>query len=421
MRTLQELSIKKMVYGGYGLAEYGGKRVFVRYTAPKELISAEIIKEKRDHIEATVKEVLISSPSRREPPCRYYYYCGGCQLQHINVNEQVKIKEEILLESLRRIGNLDVDKLNESIRSQQEFNYRIRAQFKVSNGNLGFFAWGTHELVKIDECLLLHPAINNLIGSLQELTKRIRNLQELHVLYSPSEGEFLLKVITPNIYDKDKIRKLKENVLPKEVVGVGNYSKLGDHLLKRYHIGRSFTYMQVGNYRYRVSADSFFQINFTLWEDLIRSVVKGTYKKVLELHCGAGFFSIPISEMAHFLLSSDTNASAIKDAQYNAKLNGRDNVVFFNESSYQTLKKYAGEIIDLLFLDPPRGGLTSDELTLIIQNKPKEIIYVSCNPTTLARDLGFMARGGYSIKSVRLIDNFPQTYHIESVVQLYLK
>ena len=420
MKVLPELSIKKIVYGGYGLAEYKGKKVFVRYAAPMELLSAEVIKEKGDHIEATTKEVIIKSPSRKDPPCRYYYYCGGCQLQHIDTDKQVKIKEDILIESLRRIGNLEISALGESIRSKQDFGYRTRAQFKVSNGSLGFFAWGTHELVKIDQCLLMHPAINDLIPSLQELSKKIPHLQELHVLYSPNEDEFLLKVITPTIYDAEKLRKLKENVLPKKVVGIGNYSKLGDHLLKRYHIGRGFTFMQVKNYRYRVSNDSFFQINFTLWEDLLNSVVVRDKRRVIELHCGAGFFSIPLSEGNHFVISSDTNATAIKDAQYNAKLNSRDNIVFFHESAHQTLKKHAGETIDLLFLDPPRGGLTTDELSLILQNKPKEIIYVSCNPTTLARDLGKMVRGGYSLKSVRLIDNFPQTYHIESVAYLEL-
>ncbi|MGC8852907.1 MAG: class I SAM-dependent RNA methyltransferase, partial [Hydrogenobacter sp.] len=317
-------------------------------------------------------------------------------------------------------ANLNIDGLGESISSKQEFGYRIKAQFKVKEGKLGFFAWGTHDLVSIEECLLLHPAINKLIPSLVELSKNIHDLQEIHVLYSPSEDEFLLKLITPTPCDVDKMRRFKENILPKEVVGIGNYSKLGDKLLRRSHIGRSFTYMQVGRYRYRVSNDSFFQINFTLWEELIKSVVMGSYRRVVELHCGAGFFSIPLSEVSNFLLSSDSNPYAIKDAEYNAKLNMRDNVVFTHESGYQTLKNHAGEVIDLLFLDPPRGGITTEEIRLILQNKPKEIIYVSCNPTTLARDLGKLTLGGYSVKSIKLIDNFPQTYHIESVAYLTL-
>jgi 23S rRNA (uracil1939-C5)-methyltransferase len=418
MKVISELSIKKLVYGGYGLADHRGKKVFVRYAVPMELVSAEVIKEKKDHIEAVVKDIIVSSPWRRQAPCKYYTYCGGCQLQHIHPEKQVELKEDILLESLQRIAHIAVDRLGDSIKSGQEFGYRIKAQFKVQSGKLGFFAWGTHELVSIEECLLLHPAINGLIPSLRELIKKVKDLQELHVLYSPTEDEFLLKLITPTAYDANKMRTLKEKLLPKEVVGVGNYSKLGDQLIKRYHIGRNFTYMQVGKYRYRVSNDSFFQINFTLWEELIRGIVIGGYRKVVELHCGAGFFSIPMSEVSNFLLSSDNNPSAIRDAEYNAKLNMRDNVVFSQESAYQTLKNYAGEVIDLLFLDPPRSGLTTEETKLILQNRPREIIYVSCNPTTLARDIGKLTDGGYALKGIRLIDNFPQTYHIESVAYL---
>lgn len=418
MRDLSEISVRKLVYGGYGLADYEGKKVFVRYSAPMELVSAEVIKKKKDHVEAVVKDIIVSSPWRRQAPCKYYTYCGGCQLQHIYPEKQVKIKEGILLESLQRIAHISIDRLGDSIKSRQEFEYRIKAQFKVQSGKLGFFAWGTHELVSIEECLLLHPAINRLIPSLKELIKKVKDLQELHVLYSPTEDEFLLKLITPTAYDVNRMRTLKEKLLPKKVVGIGNYSKLGDQLIKRYHIGRNFTYMQVGKYRYRVSSDSFFQANFTLWEELIRSVVVGCHRKVIELYCGAGFFSIPLSEVSNFLLSSDSNPSAIRDAEYNAKLNMRNNIVFSQERAYQTLKNYAGEIIDLLFLDPPRGGLTTEEAKLIIQNKPKEIIYVSCNPTTLARDIGKLTNGGYTLKSIRLIDNFPQTYHIESVAYL---
>ncbi|MFN3813706.1 MAG: 23S rRNA (uracil(1939)-C(5))-methyltransferase RlmD, partial [Aquificaceae bacterium] len=415
MSSLLELPIKKMVYGGYSLAEHGGKKFLVRYAIPGETVLAEAIKEKKGYVEVITRDVSVSSPFRKDPPCKYYYHCGGCQLQHIEYDKQVKLKGDILLESLSRIGKLETERLDDSIVSKEELNYRIKVQFKVEGDNLGFFAWGTKNLVSISECLVVHPAINQTIGALKELCRKIHDLQEVHVFYSPSEDELLLKLITVTPFDKEKLRGLKQSYLPDRVVGIGNYSKLGEKLVERYHIGRNFTYMQVGGYRYRVSNDSFFQVNYTLWEEFIRNVAKESYGKVLELYCGAGFFSIPLSETSSFILASDTNPSAIKDADYSAKINRRHNIVFSHESAYRTLKNHAGEIIDLLLIDPPRTGMTTDEVRLILQNKPRKVLYVSCNPTTLARDIKALVSGGYRLKSVKLIDNFPQTYHIESI------
>ncbi len=418
MSSLFKLSINKMVYGGYSLAERRGKKFLVRYAIPGEIVLAEVINEKKDYVEAVTREVSVRSPFRKDPPCKYYYYCGGCQLQHIEYEKQVKLKEDILLESLSRIGKLEIERLDDSIRSKEELNYRIKVQFKVEGDNFGFFAWGTKNLISINECPISHPAINQTIPALKELCKKMHDLQEIHVFYSPSEDEILLKLITATFFDKDKLRSLKQFLLPSRVVGIGNYSKLGDKLIERYHIGRNFTYVQVGKYKYRVSNDSFFQVNHTLWEEFIKSVVKESYGRVLELYCGAGFFSIPLSENSSFVLASDTNPSAIKDADYSAKINGRHNVVFSHESAYRALKNHAGEIIDLLLLDPPRTGITTDEIRLILQNKPKRILYVSCNPATAARDIKALVSGSYCLKSVKLIDNFPQTYHIESISEL---
>jgi 23S rRNA (uracil1939-C5)-methyltransferase len=414
-----DLFVKKLVYGGYGLGEDRGKKFFIRYAAPKELVEVEVLKEKKDYTEAVVKTVKIGSQWRRTPPCKYYTYCGGCQWQHIEYQEQLRAKADILLESLERIGKIKLDSVNGILGSKEEFGYRTRVQFKIREGNLGFFAWGSGELVPIEECLLAHPKINQLIPSLKETARLIKELQEVHVFYSPHEDEFLLKLITISPMETQKLRKLKEHILPKEVVGLGNYTLLGGKLIKRAVVGREFTFVRSGRFILRVSNDSFFQVNHTLYEDFPKLVVEGEkVKRVLELHSGVGFFSFWLSEHCEFLFGSDANQSAIKDAIYNAKLNQVSNVSFAHEKAVDTLKNHAGEVIDLLVLDPPREGLSEGEAKLIVQNKPKRIIYISCNPTTLARDLKVLVSGGYKIEGVHLVDNFPQTYHIESVVKL---
>ncbi len=416
-----DLFVKKLVYGGYGFGEDRGKKFFIRYAAPKELVEVDVLREKKDYTEAVVKNVKVSSPWRKTPPCKYYTHCGGCQFQHIEYEEQLRAKKDILLESLERIGKIELGSVDGILGSKGEFGYRTRVQFKIKDGHLGFFAWGTGELVPVEECLLAHPRINQLIPSLKETTKLLKGLQEIHVFYSPTEDEFLLKFITVSPVESQKLRKLKDHILPKEVVGIGNYTLLGGRPIKRAIAGREFTFVKSGRFVLRVSNDSFFQVNYTLYEEFPKLVIEGERaKRVLEVHSGVGFFSFWLSDGCEFLFGSDANQSAVKDATYNAKLNQVSNVSFAHEKAINTLKNHAGEVIDLLVLDPPREGLSEGEAKLIVQNKPKSIIYISCNPTTLARDLKVLISGGYRIYSVHLVDNFPQTYHIESVVKLIL-
>ncbi|ADC89803.1 RNA methyltransferase, TrmA family [Thermocrinis albus DSM 14484] len=423
MKGVQELKIQKLVYGGYGFATGEDGRVYlVRYAAPGEVVRAQIIREKRDYSEATVEKVIIPSGTRRNPPCRYYTHCGGCQIQHMDYSAQLEAKNDILLDNLKRIGKLQSVNLGPPVVSGSEFHYRLRVQFKVEDGKVGFFAWGTHQLVDIEECLLVHRDINQIIPTLRELSRQVKDLREIHVLYSPWEKEFLLKLVTVSPIDKDRLRKLKELYIPPQVVGVGNYTMLRDTPVRRYFLGRDFTFIQVGPYRYRVSADSFLQVNYTLYEEFVNAVLEKVQRvrKAVEIHCGIGFFSLPLSQRAEFLYASDVNQVAVRDAQYSARINSVDKVVFVHERAVDTLKNLAGEVIDLLVVDPPREGLSEGETQLILSNKPKNIVYVSCNPSTLARDLKVLSKGGYSLKVIRLVDNFPQTYHVESVSFLEL-
>ncbi len=416
MKFLQNVYIEKLIYGGYGLAKVDGKSLMVDYVLPGEKVDVEVIREKKDYLVGKVKRVLLSSPGRRDAPCPYYGSCGGCQLQHMDYNLQVRAKEEILLETLERIGKIKVNSLLPSIYSE-EFAYRIKAQFKVVDNSLGFFERQSHKLVEIEQCLLLHPFINQLIPALKEFIRKLDGIREVHVLCSPKEGEVLIKLLTEEVPNKEKLRKLMENFLPKYVVGVGVYK--GDERV--YHLGRDFTLINVGPFRYRVSMDSFVQINYRLWEKFIEGAVPNErFDRVLELHCGIGFFSLFLAQRSGFVMAYDSNRSAIKDAEYNAKINSVSNVSFGHEKSLEALKKHAGDIIDLIFLDPPRSGLSEGEAHLILKNKPRYVIYVSCEPTTLARDLKVLVKGGYKVAGLRMVDNFPNTYHIEAIAYLSL-
>ncbi len=417
---LLELNIEKIVYGGFGLARHGGKTYLVRYSAPREIVRAEVYREKKDYGEAVAVETLLPSNQRRDPVCPYYEFCGGCQFQHIDYDTQLKIKKDNLLESLERIAGLNLTEV-ETIPSPQEFGYRVRVQFKVKKGHVGFVRWDNRDIVSVENCPVAHPKINELIPSLRELTNQVKDLQEIHVLYSPTEEEFLIKLVTPTYLDKELLKKLRKSYIPPSVVGVGNYFRLRNGLHKRYFVGREYTFISVGDFKYRVSNDSFFQTNRFLWEKFANLVVdKAEFKKALELYCGVGFFTLPLAKKGNFIEGSDSNPSAINDAQYNAKLNGIENAIFLKSTAFKHLQLRAGEVLDTVVLDPPRSGLIEREIELLLENKPESIVYISCNPTTLARDIKRLSKA-YRLEKSCVIDIFPQSYHVESVNFLRIK
>jgi 23S rRNA (uracil1939-C5)-methyltransferase len=330
-------------------------------------------------------------------------------------------KADILLDTLERIGKIKLSSVSGVLPSKEEFGYRTRVQFKVEGGKLGFFAWKSKDLVPVEECLLAHPRINQLIPSLKEIVKAVENLQEIHVIYSPYEDEYLLKLVGTTALESQKLKAIKEHLLPKEVVNVGSYVLSDGKPVKTSSIGREFTYFRSGKFLLRVSSDSFFQVNYTLYEDFPKLVAEGErVKKVLELHCGVGLFSFWLSENSGFLFGSDANLSAVKDAIYNAKINQIPKVSFAHQKAVETLKAHMGEVIDLLVLDPPKEGLSKLDRAFISQNKPARIIYKSSEPTTLARDLNTLTSFGYTLESVYLVDELPQTFHISAVVKLTL-
>ncbi len=416
-----ELVVKKLVYGGYGVGEVKGRKFLVRYAAPKELVEVDVLRKTRIYTEAVVKKVKIEGEGRRRAPCRYYMQCGGCQLQHIDYDRQLTAKADILLETFEQIEKIKLSSVSGILASKEEFGYRTRVQFKVKDGQIGFFAWKSKDLVPVEECLLAHPRINQLIPFLKEIVKAVEGLREIHVLYSPYEDEYLLKLVGTSAVEGQKLKNIKESLLPREVVSVGSYVLSEGKPVKTLSVGREFTYFRSGKFLLRVSSDSFFQVNYTLYEDFPKLVAEGErVKRVLELHCGVGLFSFWLSENCDVLFGSDANQSAVKDAIYNAKINQISRVSFAHEKAVETLKSHMGEVIDLLVLDPPKEGLSKLDKAFISQNKPERIIYKSSEPTTLARDLHTLADLGYDIESVYLVDDLPQTFHISAVVKLRL-
>ncbi len=419
-----ELKIDKLVAGGKGLGRYQNKVYFVKHTAPGEIVRIEVIKEKRDYGEGRLLDVIIPSSARVEPVCPYFGVCGGCQLQHIDYGEQVRQKVEIFKEQLRRVGKIKEIPQVEAVPSPQPYGYRVRAQFHVDGtGKLGFVEdetlreiKGKGDIVDIDSCPILHSRINELIPYLKKASISYKHLEEIHITYSPTRDEVLVKLISEKGFSLNDLKKVKES-LPDFVVGVGDYRRVERELIRRNFYGRDYTFISAKGFDYRVSAESFVQNNYLLWDRFIELVLPEERRGYcLDTFCGIGFFSVPFSTGAFFVEGSDMNGFAVADAEYNAKLNDRPNLAFFRMTPSQHMKKHLDKEIDTVIFDPPRSGLDKRDLKVLKELLPDRIVYVSCNPSTLARDLGQILRWGvYEYKRAYVIDLFPQTAHIESV------
>jgi 23S rRNA (uracil1939-C5)-methyltransferase len=400
------------VYGGYVIARTG-KVTFVTGAVPGELVEVTVEENKKDYSLATVRSVLEPSPFRREAPCRIFGRCGGCQIQFIGYEKQVSIKEEILLDAMRRIGGIEI-LLMPSL-TGVEFGYRHRGQFKVSPaGEIGFFRQGTREVIPVDECPLMIDQINAVLGNLKELD--LRGLKEVHL----SAGDSVTALLKGTVSEE-----LCQEILRRGIAGVA-FEK-GDSL------GKDYITLDLNGLAYSVTPWSFFQANWALNRKVVETVVgrlgplEG--KRVLDLYAGAGNFSLPLSGEGAEVVAVEENQFAVEDGRRNATLNGIRTCSFihstaegiFAPKNMQKFSRLLGEgRYDLVVLDPPRPGLTSGCLKKIIEIGSKEILYVSCNPATLARDIGKMS-GQYGLESLSLIDFFPNTYHIEAVAILKRK
>jgi len=420
-----KLSIEKLVYGGKGLGKFNGKAVFVPMVAPEDEVIAEEVSRKNSYSEAKVIRILKSSPYRTKPKCPYFGTCGGCDWQHIEYKHQVRFKKEIVEENLQKIGKIKKPNIEKVIPSPSPWFYRNRAQLKVKNGKVGFFEKGTHKIVDIEKCFLLKKEIHDIMPKLKKLLPHLPTEPSDFHVYCSSKGEILLKIVYSGKFRK--INLTLENVreiLELNVIGFGIYKSGTEGFPERIKFfGRDFTYETVDRFKFRVSADSFFQVNEFQVSNLINEVSKAAaehqYMLAGDLYCGVGTFTIPTGRYVHRAFGIEANFSAVGDALINKDINGLRNISFFckpTEEALDIIKEYSP---DLIIIDPPRSGLTQKVLkTIASLPRLKKIVYVSCNPSTLARDIALFHQFGINMEKAKVIDMFPQTYHIETVAYL---
>jgi 23S rRNA (uracil1939-C5)-methyltransferase len=389
-------------YGGYTIAR-DEKVILIRGAIPGEVVEVVINEKKRDYSVANVTNVIEPSEDRVEPLCPVFGLCGGCQLQFISHEKQVIMKDEVIADSLRRIGGIELSP--EPALTGSQWNYRRRAQFKIArNLEIGLFRESSRDVVTFENCPLMVQEINDLLGKLKS-ADCVKNLSEIHMAVGDSAIAFL------------KGREFDHSL-------AGKYLEVGFSgvmVEDNTRAGAPFTNFDLNGLHYSVSPGTFFQAHWSLNRKVVDYIIEQLSpldgKQVLDLYAGAGNFSLPLARHGAEVTAVEESPSAVDDGLRNVELNSLKNCRFFRMSAekYRIKKKF-----DVLILDPPRPGLTTEMAGKVLENPAAEIVYISCNPATLARDLKKL-KDKYEILTVRQIDFFPNTFHVETVAFLQLR
>lgn len=419
-----ELRIEAMMAGGDSLGHIEGMAVFVPGGAPGDLVEAAAVKRTRDYVIAKPTKIIEPSPLRREPPCPYFQYCGGCQWQHLKYDAQLDSKEWILKDSLERIGRMTGAEMEPIVPSPEEFHYRHRVQLKVltSGGKMrwGFFASTTHDLIDVRNCLIAHPAINALIGELGSFIpsmginpSRLGCVEinvdgtgrRVHCILHPRRRRFEIpghgrrityrttegKELEVSLFNSTMIRKLP--------VRAGEFT------------------FQAGDFQLYTGAGVFSQTNLSLNPRLVEKVLEFADPKpddtVADIYCGVGNYSIPLAMKAGNVEAVENNRRACLYGNVNAASTGLSNIRFIQENAHVALKALPGRTA-VIVINPPRVG-AADIMDDIASMSPRKVVYVSCNPATLSRDLFTLSTAGYRLAGLAPFDMFPQTHHLETV------
>ncbi len=417
------VDITSFAYGGKGIGRIDGKVVFVPYTAPGDRARIEIISEKKGFLEGRLVDVVIPSTLRQTPACPLFGRCGGCHWEHIQYQAQVDWKVRIFRETLERIGGIRDLPLEPPIPASAPLRYRVKAQFHVEDHIWGFFEAGSHKVIEVEECHLLDPALNKTFISLRNYLEDSAGDLPLHTVEigkSDLDGRTVALIHLKKRWDikpeaiLSAIRELKgiEFRITPPGKRTGKIISTAGDLSLVYGL-RGLTL--------KAGISTFSQVNISQNLRIVDTVLEYCDIKdkdsVLDLYCGAGNLTLPMAEGCSEVIGADSEQSAIKDAISNARANSIKNVNFICSDASRGLKSISKTLPDIVILDPPReGGL--DTIRGIAGLKPRKVIYISCNPSTLARDLAVLIKEGYAVNRARVIDMFPQTYHIEGVVEL---
>ncbi|MCX7607676.1 MAG: class I SAM-dependent RNA methyltransferase [Anaerolineales bacterium] len=398
---IMDLRLEKLVFGGDALGRLpDGQAVFVPFALPGELVRVRLLEERRGRWTAELLEVLESSPDRVPPTCRHYGLCGGCQYQHLSYSAQVNAKKGILCEQLRRLGKISASPLPSTVLSPSPWRYRNHAQFHLTpQGELAYVGRDGH-LMPVRECPLLSEELN-------EIWPRLAFESGLSIerigIRVGSDGQAML------VLESDESPELEV-----EIEGLSVVHLLGEEAIVL--AGEEAVTMQVHHRLFRVSAGAFFQVNLPIAASMVSYLIEklpvSPDETLMDIYCGVGLFSAFFAGKVRRLIGVEASSIACEDFALN--LDEFDNVELYEGTAEQILPWIEARP-QTVIVDPPRAGLGKRVLEALLALGPERIAYVSCEPSTLARDAARFLAGGYTLSEICLFDQFPQTAHIESI------
>ena len=400
-----QLELTDIAPTGEAIGRHEGMVIFVPYSLPGELVEIELVHRRRSYARARLIKVLRPSPNRVVPACPYFGACGGCEWQHVDIETQRSFKTQAIKEQFKRIGKLpDVD-VRPCLGADQPYHYRNHTQLIVSpQGHPGFNKAGTNQVVEIDACPITDDRLNDLLvphaGSPSAFEQAIQqarqhgillNLRDVHLRAGSGAHERMI---------------LLEEQDGRSTVAYGQTS----------------LHERVGENDYAISPASFFQVNTAvatlLVQEVLSSLALSGHEHVLDLYCGVGLFSLPISVKAGFVLGVESNPVAIRDARLNLATSSHAQFMVADVADALTQDEITSHTWDAVVMDPPRAGVSYAALQRLLALHIPQIVYVSCDPATLARDVRICVDQGYTVKRIQPFDMFPQTHHVECVVTL---
>ncbi len=440
---ISELHIDDMGHTGAGIGKIDGFTVFVEGAVVGDTVQVKIVELKKSYGFGKIIEFIEHSPHRVESECSVSDLCGGCQLQNIKYEEQLKLKKKMVVDNLERIGGISSISVNDVIGMETPFRYRNKAQFPVGQKNgkavIGFYQKKSHEIVECESCILQHKINDKIVSDMKQI------IDELGMtVYDEKTGKGLLRHIVTKvgwhtheimlilvtnkkafpdkeIIIQEIIEKMPEVTTIIQNINTGkNPSVLGEKSITLY--GKGYIIDSLKDVQFYISPLSFYQINPIQMEKLYSKALeyadlKGT-ETVFDLYSGIGTISLFLAKQSKKVIGVEMAPSAIKDAIKNAELNKITNTEFYHGKAEEVVPQLykQGERADVVVVDPPRKGCDERLLKTMVEMKPERIVYISCNPSTLARDLKYLEENGYKTKEVQPVDMFGGTMHVESII-----
>lgn len=442
------VEISGLGHSGEGVGRYQDFTIFIPGAIPSEQVRVKIMEVKKNYARGVLKAVIAASVQRVDPSCPTYNACGGCQLQHMSYLEQLNWKRQVVIDAVSRIGKLEQVVVQQTVGVDDPWYYRNKMQLPVgvSRGKVvaGCFAQGSHEIVDTEQCYIQNELNNEVARVMKSIIPALGLtvydeksgaglLRHIVGRVGVKSGEVMIVLVTNGreIPQKNKLVALMREQIPAVVSIVQNINSKRTNVIfgAETHTlwGKDTITDYIGPFQFQISARSFFQVNTpqaeVLYGKALEYAALSGKETVIDAYCGTGTIALFLAQQAARVFGIEIVPEAIANARDNAELNGITNAEFMVGDAVELMPRMYEDGIkpDVIVVDPPRAGCDQAVLDTFIKLQPKRIVYVSCNPGSLARDLGYLAQEGYETKEITPVDMFPHTSHVECVVRIEKK